>query len=352
VDTVVPAAHALAALKSDGSAVSWGFTTHGGSSAAAVPGGSLSSGVSRITGNNSAFAALKSDGSVVTWGVAGEGGDSTLANGTATAAPAGALASGVDFIASPFWRASPTWAPAASTDASLASLVLHAGASAVPLSPAFSGSTTAYTANVDATTVTATATSTGTGADTTVNGTATARGVASAPIGLAVGTSTITVVVTAEDATTTRTYTVAVTRTAAPGGGQSGGDSGTGTGAGADGGSTAGPTDAGAGPSAGARTPTLIVASTSRRGRVVTTRVTVGSTGTLRQTGTLAGRRTAVACTATGTAKAAGTVTLRCRLKGAALRTRNGTLTLTTVFTPTGGQPVTETATLRLGRAR
>ncbi len=69
-----------------------------------MPSGALSSGVARITGNNSAFAALKTGGSVVTWGAADQGGDSTLANGTTTAAPAGALASGVDHIASPFWN--------------------------------------------------------------------------------------------------------------------------------------------------------------------------------------------------------------------------------------------------------
>jgi phage gp45-like len=65
---------AFAALKSDGSVVTWGDNNFGGDSTAVAS--NLSSGVTAVYSNYSAFAALKSDGSVVTWGNAGNGGDS------------------------------------------------------------------------------------------------------------------------------------------------------------------------------------------------------------------------------------------------------------------------------------
>jgi hypothetical protein len=68
---------AFAALKSDGSVVTWGDYPAGAATAAAWP-TSLQSGVSQIFSTGYAFAALKSDGSVVTWGNSG--------NGAATAA--------------------------------------------------------------------------------------------------------------------------------------------------------------------------------------------------------------------------------------------------------------------------
>ena len=66
---------AFAALKSDGSVVTWGNSALGGSSIFVAS--SLSSGVIEIFSNKGAFAALKSNGSVVTWGSAGYGGDSS-----------------------------------------------------------------------------------------------------------------------------------------------------------------------------------------------------------------------------------------------------------------------------------
>ncbi len=61
---------AFAALKADGSVVTWGEPTYGGDSSTVAS--QLRSGVSQIFSTASAFAALKSDGSVVTWGVAGD----------------------------------------------------------------------------------------------------------------------------------------------------------------------------------------------------------------------------------------------------------------------------------------
>ena len=55
---------AFAALKDDGSVVTWGNQTYGGDSSTVSS--SLSSGVSQIYATNYAFAALKDDGSVVT----------------------------------------------------------------------------------------------------------------------------------------------------------------------------------------------------------------------------------------------------------------------------------------------
>ena len=70
---------AFAALKRNGSVVAWGAASYGGSPASAVSGGntssvtaSLTSGVVMIYSNWYAFAALKRNGSVITWG--GNGG--------------------------------------------------------------------------------------------------------------------------------------------------------------------------------------------------------------------------------------------------------------------------------------
>merc|ERR1712008_365852 len=66
---------AFAAIKDDGSVVTWGDASHGGDSTSVAD--KLSGGVVQISGNYKAFAATKDDGSVVTWGDASCGGDST-----------------------------------------------------------------------------------------------------------------------------------------------------------------------------------------------------------------------------------------------------------------------------------
>ena len=66
---------AFAALKSNGSVVTWGYSGSGGNSSSVSAG--LNSGVVNIFSTGSAFAALKSNGSVVTWGSSGSGGDSS-----------------------------------------------------------------------------------------------------------------------------------------------------------------------------------------------------------------------------------------------------------------------------------
>ena len=65
----------FAALKSDGSIVTWGYSLYGGDSSSVSA--NLSSGVVSICNTNYAFAALKSDGSVITWGDQINGGNST-----------------------------------------------------------------------------------------------------------------------------------------------------------------------------------------------------------------------------------------------------------------------------------
>jgi hypothetical protein len=62
----------MAALKADGSVVTWGQPGAGGDSSAVVE--ELAGGVVDIFSNESAFAALKNDGSVVTWGQPNKGG--------------------------------------------------------------------------------------------------------------------------------------------------------------------------------------------------------------------------------------------------------------------------------------
>ena len=58
--------HAYAALKGDGSVITWGNGAWGGNSSSVSE--HLSSGVRQIFSTRFAFAALKDDGSVVTWG--------------------------------------------------------------------------------------------------------------------------------------------------------------------------------------------------------------------------------------------------------------------------------------------
>ena len=57
---------AFAALKSDGTVVTWGYSNSGGDSSSVAS--QLNSGVTKISSTDGAFAALKSDGTVVTWG--------------------------------------------------------------------------------------------------------------------------------------------------------------------------------------------------------------------------------------------------------------------------------------------
>jgi alpha-tubulin suppressor-like RCC1 family protein len=69
---------AFAALRSDGSVVTWGESSYGGDSSGVDfdgPNNNLT--VSQIFSTNYAFAALRSDGSAVTWGASHYGGDST-----------------------------------------------------------------------------------------------------------------------------------------------------------------------------------------------------------------------------------------------------------------------------------
>ena len=75
VRQIFSAGTAFAALKTDGSVVSWGNGDGGGNSSAVAS--QLSSGVNQIFSSYGAFAALKTDGSVVSWGNAGGGGDSS-----------------------------------------------------------------------------------------------------------------------------------------------------------------------------------------------------------------------------------------------------------------------------------
>jgi hypothetical protein len=67
--------YAFAAIKADGSVVTWGDASLGGDSSAVAS--QLRSGVNQIFSTREAFAALKADGSVVTWGNSYSGGDSS-----------------------------------------------------------------------------------------------------------------------------------------------------------------------------------------------------------------------------------------------------------------------------------
>ncbi|CAE8644431.1 unnamed protein product, partial [Polarella glacialis] len=66
---------AFAAVKSDGSVITWGVAGRGGDSSRVEL--LLQAGVVQVVGNNCAFAAIKSNGSVITWGRSDLGGDSS-----------------------------------------------------------------------------------------------------------------------------------------------------------------------------------------------------------------------------------------------------------------------------------
>ena len=79
VNMIATTSRAFAALKNDGTVFTWGSARHGGSAS-----GVDLTNVLEIFSNQHAFAALKNDGSVVTWGygahpedIANHGGDST-----------------------------------------------------------------------------------------------------------------------------------------------------------------------------------------------------------------------------------------------------------------------------------
>jgi alpha-tubulin suppressor-like RCC1 family protein len=92
VTTIFSNAYAFAALKKDGSVITWGNVLYGGNSTVAIfnppkykydevsVAGTLSSGVIKVYSTKQAFAALKSDGSIVSWGMVDSGGSGTLAN--------------------------------------------------------------------------------------------------------------------------------------------------------------------------------------------------------------------------------------------------------------------------------
>jgi len=75
VAEIFAAQQAFAALKEDGSVVTWGSGSDGGDSSTIAD--SLTNGVAEIFSTKTAFAALKEDGSVVTWGQGANGGDSS-----------------------------------------------------------------------------------------------------------------------------------------------------------------------------------------------------------------------------------------------------------------------------------
>ena len=68
--------HAFAAVRSDGKLITWGNGGRGGEKRAAKD--DLQEGVERVFSTRRSFSALKSDGSVVSWGEKNEGGDNSL----------------------------------------------------------------------------------------------------------------------------------------------------------------------------------------------------------------------------------------------------------------------------------
>ncbi|MCI9700499.1 tandem-95 repeat protein [Vibrio parahaemolyticus] len=73
VKTLFSNPSAIAAIKTDGSVVTWGDNSFGGNSSSV----DFTGGVKSVYSNDRAFAAIKGDGSVVTWGSSSHGGNST-----------------------------------------------------------------------------------------------------------------------------------------------------------------------------------------------------------------------------------------------------------------------------------
>jgi len=102
VVSISATARAFAALKDDGSVVTWGDPRYGGDMNVYGPGdhvqvsvaSDLASGVVSISGSSMAFAAIKDDGSVILWGDSFRGGG-TYAGYEKYGPPASALSSGV-----------------------------------------------------------------------------------------------------------------------------------------------------------------------------------------------------------------------------------------------------------------
>ncbi|MDZ8140451.1 MAG: DUF4347 domain-containing protein [Nostoc sp. DedQUE04] len=88
---------AFAALKEDGSVVTWGNSTYGGDSSSVT--GQLASGVTNISSTYYAFAALKEDGSVVTWGDSGFGGNSSAVSSQLTSGVTNIFSTHIAFAA-------------------------------------------------------------------------------------------------------------------------------------------------------------------------------------------------------------------------------------------------------------
>ncbi len=76
ITTIYSTTYAFAALRSDGSVVTWGWSRFGGDSSAVARQLNGTVDVTQIFSNGEAFAALRVDGSVVTWGDSKFGGDS------------------------------------------------------------------------------------------------------------------------------------------------------------------------------------------------------------------------------------------------------------------------------------
>ena len=74
--TIFHARYAFAALKENGSVITWGYSNYGGNSSRVSK--YLSTGVKEIFSTDYAFAALKENGSVVTWGYGDYGGDRSV----------------------------------------------------------------------------------------------------------------------------------------------------------------------------------------------------------------------------------------------------------------------------------
>ncbi len=77
VTNIHPTMYAFAAIRSDGSVVTWGDSFYGGDSSKVAKALNGNIDVKQVYSNKFAFVALRTDGSVVTWGSSGFGGDSS-----------------------------------------------------------------------------------------------------------------------------------------------------------------------------------------------------------------------------------------------------------------------------------
>ncbi len=129
VERIYSTVSAFAALKNDGSIITWGNSDSGGDSSSVAS--FLSSNVVNIFSNRDSFAAIKSDGSVITWGDSGDGGDSSSVRSSLSSGISTIFSTGGAFAALKTDGSVITWGYSDAADSSSVESSLSSGVSKI-----------------------------------------------------------------------------------------------------------------------------------------------------------------------------------------------------------------------------